>query len=537
MISKIMLVFAVTFVLAFSYIEADAAPEKTCTDYNFNSEIPAEFTGFVSPEPVQGFTVDGFDGNFLRNPTADSPQATTLTLNNLPPHTFVDIGFLLAIIDSWDGIDGGASPDIFNVSVDGVPIFSESFATASGTQTYVDPGGVTIAEIQQRGFGTEGPYNFDSSYNMGNDPTFQNIPHTSDTLTISWFASGSGWQGGGDESWAIDNLHVCTDAVSAPHKSHGTDNAWNTRPTFGVSHETNQQFVENGFSFNGQQFTITDNHHTPFAEQSIDVGTVNSFSATVYADKKLHVQEFLFGIPTVGESQLAELGVEVWYDKNSEIEDVKVVQKSDVIEADSVRASHEKVKCLSSDLEAKCDTTTVSMTFLEPLKDKVMAIKAIDFTKREQRTYLNKGFDISGESLNPMKSNTISSSVKNEGLIKVTQIAKYSPYWVASDGRTFEMNSYGSFTQINQKFERIQDLADPKTRIHSDFGKIITYEQKRALKVFDSSDLISELPKSFAYIFPESNERMNDEMKQEMHLQEEIAKGILDGMIKPTRHF
>ena len=31
-----------------------------------------------------------------------------------------------------------------------------------------------------------------------------------------------------------------------------------------------------------------------------------------------------------------------------------------------------------------------------------MAIKAIDYALRDQRTFLNEGFDISGESLNPM---------------------------------------------------------------------------------------------------------------------------------------
>jgi hypothetical protein len=40
------------------------------------------------------------------------------------------------------------------------------------------------------------------------DPTFNNIPHMVSTLTIEWFASGAGWQGGTDESWAIDNVEV-----------------------------------------------------------------------------------------------------------------------------------------------------------------------------------------------------------------------------------------------------------------------------------------------------------------------------------------
>ena len=109
--------------------------------------------------------------------------------------------------------------------------------------------------------------------------------------------------------------------------------------------------------------------------------------------------------------------MEVWYDIDGEIDKVVVVQKSDVIDADTVSVSHEKTKCLATAAEAKCDTTTVSMTFLEPLMDKVMAIKAIDWKLRDQRTFLNEGFDVSGESLNPMLSNMIPSSLRDEGQI------------------------------------------------------------------------------------------------------------------------
>jgi hypothetical protein len=166
-----------------------------------------------------------------------------------------------------------------------------------------------------------------------------------------------------------------------------------------------------------------------------------------------------------------------------------------------------------------------------------MAIKAIDWKLRDQRTFLNEGFDISGDSLNPMLSNMIPSTVRDEGLLKVTQIAKYSPYWEADDGRIFEMNSFGSFKQINHSFERFQDTGTANTRMHSGFGGIISYEQNRALDVFDATSLVSELPASFAYIFPETGQRITEEMRQEMHTQEEIAKAILDEMDKQDRHY
>jgi hypothetical protein len=321
-------------------------------------------------------------------------------------------------------------------------------------------------------------------------------------------------------------------------KTGGGDNQWDTRPTFGISHEDRgTQVVENGFRFNSEEFMLTDNHHTNFAEQAVEVGTINSFSATVYADKRLKIQEFLFGIPNVGESHLAELGIEVWYDFDGNIEDVKVVQKSEVIDADTISVSHEKTKCLSTDSEPLCDTTTVSMTFLEPLADKVMAIKAIDFKNRDQRTYLNDGFDVFGDSLNPMLTKMIPSNMRDQGLLKVTQLSKYSPYWTSEDGRTFEMNSFGSFKEINQTFERFADTGDARTRVHSGFGGILQYEQNRAEQLYDASQYVSQLPESFAYIYPESGERISDELLQEMLLQAEIAKGVLEQMDKQNRHY
>ena len=293
-----------------------------------------------------------------------------------------------------------------------------------------------------------------------------------------------------------------------------------TRPTFGLSHENNKKIVDNGFLFNNKTFSVTDNFHTPFAKQPVILGEVNLFEAKVHAMEKLRVQEFLFGIPEKGNAHLAELGIEIFYDYFGEIQDIRVVQKTKVIDVDSLLVAHEKAKCLPSDSEANCNVTKISVVFLEPLKDSVMAIKAIDYKNRYQITYLNDGFDISGISLNPATM-MIASPEKHEGLIPVTQYKKYSKLWITEDGRIFEKNNFDSFKDISRSFERFQDTGDPKTRLHSGFGGILAYEQNRATEVFDASKLISELPKSFAYKYPKSGERITDDMKQKMLEQEE----------------
>ena len=90
------------------------------------------------------------------------------------------------------------------------------------------------------------------------------------------------------------------------------------------------------------------------------------------------------------------------------------------------------------------------------------------------------------------------------------------------------MNSFGSFKEINITFERFQDTGTAYTRVHSGFGGVMAYELKRALNVFDSSELISELSDYIPYSPPKSSERMTQEMKQKMLEQEEIAKKIIE---------
>ena len=312
-------------------------------------------------------------------------------------------------------------------------------------------------------------------------------------------------------------------------------NESNTRPTFGLSHDNDKKIVDAGFSFNNQKFTITDNFHTPFAEIPVNLGELNTFEAKVYAEHGVKVQEFLFGIPQKGDAHLAELGVEVWFGLFGEIQDIKVIQKSNVIDIDSLTATQQKTNCLSSDVEQDCIVTTVSMTFLEPLRDKVMAIKAIDYKQRYQITYLNEGLDISGDSLNPMETKMIPSNIRDQGLIQITQTSKYSHLWTAEDGRIFEENDFGTLNQINKQFERFQDPGEPKTRLHSGFGGIIANEQKRATDVFDATKLISELPESIAYLYPESVERIDKEMKEKMLEEEEECLEHLKESTKQAR--
>ena len=174
-------------------------------DEDFESgTAPAEISGVGSIQGTQGYGPLGSGTWFLRTSTLDDPTEIVLSLTGLPPHVSVDVSFLLAAIDSWDGegvIDPGV-PDFFTVSVDGAIIFEESLENSEGGfwpggtppfQSYDPPPGVELARRLDLGF-TGGVYSLDSAYDMGLDPVLDGIPHTADTLTIVWLASGAGWQ-------------------------------------------------------------------------------------------------------------------------------------------------------------------------------------------------------------------------------------------------------------------------------------------------------------------------------------------------------
>jgi hypothetical protein len=130
----------------------DIAPpdgDVTVFTSDFNAGAPSEFSGVTTTEDVQGYAGLGtgpnvFNGEFLRNTGEGDPASpTTLTLDGLPVHESIDLNFLLAIIDSWDGESGSAFPDIFNVTVNGELIFSESFTNISSAHVASYPSPTT----------------------------------------------------------------------------------------------------------------------------------------------------------------------------------------------------------------------------------------------------------------------------------------------------------------------------------------------------------------------------------------------------------
>ena len=239
-------------------------------------------------------------------------------------------------------------------------------------------------------------------------------------------------------------------------------------------------------------FQIDDNFHTNFTKQYFDVGTVNAFSAKVFAPREIHVMEFDFGVPEVGKAHDSQVMLEIWLNRDLSVEKTVIRQDRKIIDENSILPLAFKSKCQASDAEENCVTVLVSTLFLEsPLYD-VMALKAIDFSGRFQITYLNEGFDITGDPLNPPETDYMPSG--KAGLVQMVRFDKFENLWFVPDyinpdefdnlwvspsGIIYTRNDVGSWFRLSPHIIEENDPSwNVMTRIHDEFYKMVEYEKK-----------------------------------------------------------
>jgi len=285
-----------------------------------------------------------------------------------------------------------------------------------------------------------------------------------------------------------------------------------SKPTFGLDHKTQVVQVEGGFTANGKVFDVTDNWHTDFEKQAILVGQTNTFSAKVYAQHVINIVEFMFGIPEVGQAHLAEASIEVTVDSDLNVTNVQVNQNGNLINPTSVTASAVEAQCKSGDADKRCVYITVSGIFNEGLLNDVFALKGIDFLRHFHLTYLNEGFTIFGNSLNPATTLFIASNVKGgSGLMEVTQIDKEYDMWVDKSGIEYERNSFGTFLRTTPvELVRDDPMVKVMTRMNSNFEAMKQNELDKATAIFDSSLIQKELPDSFRILDSERTSKLQD---------------------------
>ncbi len=148
-------------------------------------------------------TMPGTGTKYFRNDTAGT---TIFTAFGLGAHTGIKLSFDLAFLDSWDGFDGGCcSPDTLFVDVNGTA-YQFTSNNVLGSAPLYGPGTLT-----QSGYYSANPtwpdrlvhYEF-------------TLPDTASTFALSINFGGAGFQGGDDESWAIDNFALFADDGAVP---------------------------------------------------------------------------------------------------------------------------------------------------------------------------------------------------------------------------------------------------------------------------------------------------------------------------------
>ena len=320
---------------------------------------------------------------------------------------------------------------------------------------------------------------------------------------------------------------------STPTTSGGSSDDNRSRPTFGINYKTFDQLVTNGLIINDHVFNVTNNYYTPIPMQNMTVGDIQHFTAKVFAPHSLNTLEFLFGIPEVGKWNEAETSIEFYTNYDGEDLGYLIIEDNDtdstIINETSLEYSISKGKCNAQDNTEHCISVSALISFNEPLTGKVLAVQAIDNDRMNQIIYFNDGLHITGDSLNPPTVQQIMSQIKYKGLQTVQLIDKEQDIWQSMDKLEpvllYKQNDHGTFIPIEfRTFESTpSDARTNPDRLHSEFKNIITYEIKRATKIFDSSLFVSEGKPSWSYVYPPQVDRM-EELQKALKVEVERAQ-------------
>ena len=151
-------------------------------------------------------------GLYYANRSVSPALPSTLFFSNLPPHTSIDIDFILGFLESWDSSNGLASPDYLMLEVDGVRIL-DGLTSNNASGSVVNFGGGTPLALNVQA-NNNGFYS-DTLIDMSSVSALS-FPHTANTLNISMLAYGDGWQGGLDEAWGVDNIVITYEPKQNP---------------------------------------------------------------------------------------------------------------------------------------------------------------------------------------------------------------------------------------------------------------------------------------------------------------------------------
>lgn len=189
-----------------------SAQAVTVYSNDFESNIGG-MSGYGAVETTQGYAAYGFGQQFFRNDASGNPaNSSFLTFNVAGNASGATLSVDLAIIDSWDDPNSWCCGlDRLNIKVDGNLVFSAVFGASNTNGAITVAPGLTNTyfggDIARNGGWTDAAYNLTLA--LGN--------LSAGAHTVEFYASSeTGFQGGWDESFAIDNIVVSAQVVPEP---------------------------------------------------------------------------------------------------------------------------------------------------------------------------------------------------------------------------------------------------------------------------------------------------------------------------------
>ena len=207
-----------------------ASAQASLLVYQNNFDAPASvaagFTasltggGIIGTAVGSGFAPSAINLRVLSNSTgslSSTPIASTLSMGSVAGYNAGNVSFDLAFVGSWDspgGIPIG-SPDFFQMWINSSLALSTTCNNGSGPASGCDPNaypmqltplGVVLLPGATLLGGVIRTLHVSQAFSV----------NPSSSLTFDWRAAGAGWQGGKDESWAIDNIKVELSTVPEP---------------------------------------------------------------------------------------------------------------------------------------------------------------------------------------------------------------------------------------------------------------------------------------------------------------------------------
>jgi len=339
-----------------------------------------------------------------------------------------------------------------------------------------------------------------------------------------------------------------TDPTDA--SSGGSSNEHLKRPTFGRSDLTHSQTVSCGYSMDGQCRDVLD-YHVDYERETIQTGSVHDFTLRAYSPIS-HMAQFqiAFGVPEVGAPvSEAEAAIVVDLVRNYtepstyQVGGISYLNENNVIGTNAT-ASVDLVRCMTG-FEGDCVELSISgVLFREQMHHEPFVIYAMDRDRRTATHYMNEGIIVQGESLNPAP--VAAAGIKKNGNqheaepINLVRVDKLGDLWEDQWGNIWTKNDHDTWRQMTP--ERIEKGPDGTwsvmTRMHSNFGALVQYEEDRAVLVWDSSEIQGVQGEPFAY-GPGSTDRDIPKLKRladQLASESSRAQALLDQLTQARAH-